>query len=69
MCYRSNLFLGYFCFNLVCFLMNKLNSWFGFNLPFLCQSDRKKEKNVVSFMHEQIIMCSQTQLDDITLRT
>ena len=43
-CYRSNLFLGYFCFNPVCFLMSKLNSWVGFNLPFLCESDRKKRK-------------------------
>ena len=29
------------------------------------QNDRKKEKNVVSFTHEQNIICSQTQLDDI----
>ena len=40
----QNLFLGYFCFNLVCFVMIKLNSWSGFNLPFLCRSDRKKRK-------------------------
>ena len=29
------------------------------------KSDRKKEKSMVSFMHEQNIICSQTQLDDI----
>ena len=28
-------------------------------------SDCKKEKSVVLFMHEQNIICSQTQLDDI----
>ena len=32
---------------------------------FSCKSDCKKEKSVVSFMHEQNIICSQTQLDDI----
>ena len=31
----------------------------------LRKSDSKKEKSVVSFMHEQNIICSQTQLDDI----
>ena len=30
-----------------------------------CNSDRKKEKSLVSFMHEQNIICSQTHLDDI----
>ena len=34
-------------------------------LPFLHKTDRKKEKSVVSFMHEQSVTCSQTQLDDI----
>ena len=37
-------------------------------LPFSHKSDRKKEKSVVSFSHEQNIICSQTsqaQLDDI----
>ena len=34
-------------------------------LPFLGKTDLKKEKNVVSFAHEQNIICSQTQLDDI----
>ena len=33
--------------------------------PFSRRSDRKKEKNVVSFTYEQNIICSQTQLDDI----
>ena len=33
--------------------------------PFLSGSDCKKEKSVVSFTHEQNIICSQTQLDDI----
>ena len=28
------------------------------------QDDAKKEKSAVSFMHEQNIICSQTQLDD-----
>ena len=35
------------------------------NLPFSRKSDRKKEKSVVSFTHEQNIICSQTQLNDI----
>ena len=35
------------------------------DLPFSHKSDRKKEKNVVSFAHEQNIICSRTQLDDI----
>ena len=35
------------------------------DLPFLCKSNCKKEKGVVSFMHEQNIICSQTQLDEI----
>ena len=33
--------------------------------PFLRRSDRQKEKSVVSFTHEQNIICSQTQLGDI----
>ena len=36
------------------------------NLPFSRKSDRKKEKSMVSFTHEQNIICSQTQLDDIS---
>ena len=32
---------------------------------FSCKSESKKEKSLVSFMHEQNIICSQTQLDDI----
>ena len=35
------------------------------NLPFSRKSDHKKEKSVVSFTHEQHIICSQTQLNDI----
>ena len=35
------------------------------NLPFSRKSDGKKEKSVDSFTHEQNIICSQTQLDDI----
>ena len=35
------------------------------DLPFPRKSDRKKEKRVVSFTHEQNIICSQTKLDDI----
>ena len=34
-------------------------------LPFSRKSDRKKEKSVVSLTHEQNIICSQIQLDDI----
>ena len=35
------------------------------NLPFSHKNDGKKEKSVDSFTHEQNIICSQTQLDDI----
>ena len=37
------------------------------NLPLIFSrtSDRKKEKSLVSFTHDQSIICSQTQLDDI----
>ena len=35
------------------------------NLPFSCESDRRKEKSMVSFMHEQNIICSQTKLENI----
>ena len=35
------------------------------NLPFSLKSDRNKEKSVVSFTHEQNIICSQTKLGDI----
>ena len=34
-------------------------------LPFSPKSDHKKEKSLVSFTHEQNIICSQTNLDDI----
>ena len=36
------------------------------DLPFSRKGDRKKEKNVGSFTHEQNIICSQIKLDDIT---
>ena len=39
----------------VCYKMNKLS-----DLPFSRKSDRKKEKSVVSFAHEQNVICSQT---------
>ena len=35
------------------------------DLPFSRKSDRKKEKNTVSFTHEQNIICSHTLLDGI----
>ena len=35
------------------------------DLPLSRKSDHKKEKSVVSFMHEQNIICSETKLDDI----
>ena len=34
-------------------------------MPFSRRSDRKEEKSVVSFTHEQNIICSQKELDDI----
>ena len=36
------------------------------DLPFSHKKNKKKDENVVSFMHEQNIICSQTQVDDIT---
>ena len=45
------------------FLMNIFRK--GSALPFSLKSNRRKEKSVVSFMHEQNIICSQTKLDDI----
>ena len=35
------------------------------DLPLSCKSDHKKEKSMVSFTHEQNIICSQTLLDGI----
>ena len=35
------------------------------DLPFLRKSDRKKDKSLVSFAHEQNIICNQTHLNDI----
>ena len=43
------------------FVFNHLRS----DLPFSRKSDRKEEKGVVSFTHEQNIIWSQTELDDI----
>ena len=45
------------------FLMNMLGK--PSDLPFSRKSDRKEEKSVVSFTHEQYIICNQTQLDNI----
>ena len=47
----------------VCFLKNIFGK--RSNLPFSCKSDRKKEKSLVSFMHEQNIICSQKKMDNI----
>ena len=41
-----------------------LINFFG-KLPFSHKSDHKKEKSVVSFIHEQNIISSWTQLDNI----
>ena len=35
------------------------------NLPFSCKSNHKKEKSLVSFTHEQNIICSQKKMDNI----
>ena len=35
------------------------------NLPFSCKSDHKKEKSLVSFTHEENIICSQKKTDNI----
>jgi len=35
------------------------------DLPFSHKKNKKKDKSVVLFTHEQNIICSQTQLDDI----
>ena len=47
----------------VCFLRNILGK--RSDLLFSRKSDRKKEKSVVSFTHEQNSICSQKQLNDI----
>ena len=47
----------------VCFLKNVFGK--GSNLPFSCKSDRKKEKSLVSLMHEQNIICSQKKMDNV----
>ena len=46
-------------------MQNRFLKGQGSDLPFSRKSDGKKEKNMVSFTHEQNIICSQTQLDDI----
>ena len=54
-----------------CFISQSLNSFFTehsrkwSDLPFSCKNEPKKEKRMVCFMHEQNVICSQTQLDDI----
>ena len=45
------------------FIRNIFGKWS--DLSFSHKSDRKKEKSVVSFTHEQNIICSQTKLDGI----
>ena len=45
------------------FLRNIFGKWS--DLSFSRKSDRKKEKSVVSFTHEQNIICSQTKFDNI----
>ena len=47
----------------VCFLKNIFGK--QSNLPFSCKSDRKKEKSLVSFTHEQNIICSQKKMDNV----
>ena len=47
----------------VCFLRNICGK--RSNLPLSCKSNRKKEKSMVSFTHEQNSLCSQKQLNDI----
>ena len=47
----------------VCFLKNIFRK--RSNLPFSCKSNRKKEKSLVSFMHEQNIICSQKKMDNV----
>ena len=47
----------------VCFLKNIFGK--RSNLPFSCKSDCKKEKSLVSFTHEQNIICSQKKMDNI----
>ena len=47
----------------VCFLRNIFGE--RTDLPFSHKSDRKKEKSMVSFTHEQNSICSQKQLNDI----
>ena len=58
-------FNNYFIIQSPSLFFSKKNSWIGSDLPFSCKSDRKKEKSMVLFTHEQNIICSQTQLDNI----
>ena len=48
-----------------CFIIRSPSLFFNEYLLFSRKSDRKKEKSVVSFTHEQNIICSQTQLDGV----
>ena len=52
-----------------CFIIRSPSLFFNHllsDLPFSRKNDRKKEKSVVSFTHEQNNICNQTQLSDIT---
>ena len=46
-----------------CFIIRSPSLFFNEYLLFSRKSDRKKEKSVLSFTHEQNIICSQTQMD------
>ena len=51
-----------------CFIIRSPSLFFNYlqsDLQFSRKSDRTKEKSVVSFTHEQNVVCSQTPLDDI----
>ena len=51
-----------------CFIIRSPSLFFNYlrsDLPFSRKNDRKKEKSVVSFTHEQNYICNQTHLGDI----
>ena len=56
-------------FNINCFIILSLSLFFSnylqSDVPFSRNSNCKKEKSVVSFMYEQNVICSQTQLENI----
>ena len=56
-------------FNINCFITLSLSLFFSnylqSDVPFSRNSNCKKEKSVVSFMYEQNVICSQTQLENI----